>query len=121
MKVYVGHSKDIDYQELYSAILNSKLSSNHEFIFPHQKSINSTNGRDFYKKEFIDIFIAEVSKPALGLGIELGFAYDEKIPIYCFCKKGSSVTKAISSVTTNLIEYQTLEDFLNKLENILQN
>jgi len=48
---------------------------------------NKKHSRDFYTN--LDLFIAEVSYRATGLGIELGWASDDNIPIYCFYKKGT--------------------------------
>lgn len=120
MKVYFGHSKKINYQEFYNAFLKSELSKNYEFIFPHAKDYNNRNGRAFYNKENIDIFLAEVSSPATGLGIELGFAYDEKIPIYCFHQENCHVNNSLYTITDNIIEYKNIEDFLIKVTNILK-
>lgn len=87
VNIYFGHSKDIDYLKYYEIIESSFDLNKYNFIFPNKLDKNSRNGREFYKKENIDLFIAEVSLPATGLGIELGFAYDEEIPIYCLYMK----------------------------------
>jgi len=121
LKVYLGHSRDIDYESLYQSIENAKWSSKYNFLFPHKMDKNKLNGRDFYKKENIDIFIAEVSKSSTGLGIEMGWAYEEQIPIYCFHDQKSHPSNAYLSVTNNLIPYDNLKDFIHKLNNMLNN
>ena len=81
-KIYIAHSKDIDYiNELYEPLKNANFLKNYTLLLPHELSEFSYNTRDFYKD--IDIFIAEVSKPATGLGIELGWAFDDNTKIYC--------------------------------------
>lgn len=119
MKIYFGHSKELDYLNYYRSITDNI--KEYTFLFPHVQSSESRNGRLFYKPENFDVFIAEVTYPATGLGIELGFAYDEKIPIYCFYKKGSKPSNSLKSVTNNIIEYTDMSDFLTKLEELLHN
>lgn len=120
MNIYFGHSKDIDYQIYYETIKNNLDIIKYNFIFPHEKSHNSRNGRSFYKKDNIDLFIAEVSLPATGLGIELGFCHDEKIPIICFYKEGIKYSNSLRSVTDNFVEYRDLDDFIIKLKEVLE-
>ncbi len=117
LNIYFGHSKKIDYQKIYDWIESCEELKKYNFMFPHKLDSNSRNGRDFYKN--IDVFIAEISFPSTGLGIELGFSFDEKIPIYCFYKENSNYTNALLSVTNNFIEYTAREDFLKKLIKIL--
>lgn len=119
LNIYFGHNKDIDYPNYYDVLEQSFNKTEYNFIFPHKLDKNSRNGRGFYDKKNIDIFIAEVSMPATGLGIELGFAYDEKMPIYCFYKKGSNPTSSLRSVTENIIEYDNIDDFVSKVKEVL--
>lgn len=120
MNIYFGHSKELNYQIFYEKLETDFDSPRYNFIFPHKETKDSRNGRDFYKKSNIDLFIAEVSLPATGLGIELGFAYDEKIPVICFYKEGIKYSNSLKSVTDNFVEYRDLDDFILKLKNILE-
>lgn len=114
MKVYLAHSKKIDYiNELYKPIKDAFFLKEYNFIFPHEKSSKSLNGFDFYKD--IDIMIAEVSESGTGIGIELGFAYSLNIPILCFYKKGCKYANSINSVTKNIVEYESIDDLLFKI------
>ena len=50
MKIYIGHSKIINYvDELYTPIKELSKEYNHTFILPHDKDVNSNNSRDFIK------------------------------------------------------------------------
>lgn len=120
MNIYFGHSKDIDYKLYYKTIKNNFDLTKYNFIFPHETSNSSHNGRNFYKKENIDLFIAEISLPATGLGIELGFCHDEEIPIICFYKEGIKYSNSSKSVTDNIISYKDLNDFIIKIQEILE-
>jgi hypothetical protein len=119
MKIYVGHSKDINYEEeLYKPIREFETKTNHTFILPHEKSSNSSNSRSFYDE--LDLFIAEVSMPATGLGIELGWAYDSNIPIVCISKKGKKVSGSLKVITNKFYEYETTEELKNLLDLIIK-
>ncbi|MGE5456002.1 MAG: hypothetical protein ACM3O4_02745 [Ignavibacteriales bacterium] len=119
MNIYIGHSKDINYiDELYKPIREFGKDSNYNFILPHEKDSHANNSRDFYNN--LDLFIAEVSLPATGLGIELGWAYDSGVPIYCIYKKGNKVSNSIKAVTNKLYEYETNEELIDILNLILK-
>ncbi len=119
MKIYIAHSKDFDYKnELYNPIRELEENINHEIILPHEKNDKSSNTRDFYKK--IDLMIAECSYPATGLGIELGWVYDDNIPIYCIYKKGNKISGSTKSVTDNIIEYTNIEEMQTIIKSIIK-
>lgn len=115
MRIYFGHSKDFDFEnEYYKPIENSEVLVTEELLFPHKNNSNIVFSRDFYKS--LDLFIAEVSYSAIGLGIELGYVKDDNVPIYCFYKKGFRPSSSLKSVTDNIVEYESLEDLVNKIE-----
>ncbi len=55
--------------------------------------------------EKYDLVIAEVSLPATGLGIELGWADYSNTPILCIYEKGSKFSSFLKFITNNFIEY----------------
>lgn len=121
-KVYIAHSKDIDYlNDIYIPIRSDIEFKDYEIILPHESKDRNNNNRSFYKT--LDLVIAEVSKAATGMGIELGWAYDDGIPIYCFYKTGEKYSYSIKAITKdeNIIEYYDKADFLSKIKNILNN
>ncbi len=86
-----------------------------EFLFDREFLSKST-------KQIIqnsDLILAEVSYPSLGEGIELGWADLFKKPIICFHKKGQLGSIFVEMVTKNVIEYETTEDMIEKLEKVL--
>jgi hypothetical protein len=120
MKIYFAHSRKFDYEnEYYKPIENSILLKQHELIFPHKPVRDSYYSRDFYKN--LDLVIAEVSYPGTGLGIEIGWAYDDNTPIYCFHRKGMSSSSSLRSATNNIIEYDSTEEMVHKIEEIIKN
>ena len=118
MRVYIGHSKKIDYiKELYEPLRKDIFFNNHELILPHEKDEISSNSREFYKT--IDVFIAECSDTATGLGIELGWAFDDNKNIYCIYKKGKEISGSLKSVTNNFYEYNDLNEMLSIVKSII--
>ena len=120
MKIYVAHSREFDYKnELYIPIRENVELRKYNIILPHEEEGVSSNTRDFYNK--IDIIIAECSYPATGLGIELGFAYDDNTPIYCIYKQGKKVSGSIRAVTNDIYEYANVDEMLNIIKKIIEN
>ncbi len=119
MKIYIGHSREYDYEtELYKIIRADKELNNENIILPHEEGYVGNITREFYSD--IDIFIAEVSHKSTGLGIELGWVYDDKIPIYCIHKKGIKISSSLKIVTDKFYEYDTNEELINVIKNILK-
>ncbi len=119
MKIYIAHSRDFNYQEeLYKPIREDKYLKQFEIILPHEYSDKNSNTRDFYKT--IDIFIADVSSPATGLGIELGWAFDDKKEIICIHKENSKVSGSISAVTNRIISYKDTKDMVEIIKQIIK-
>ena len=120
MKIYVAHSKQIDYiNDLYKPLRNDSFFKEYELILPHEESEYSSNTRGFYKS--IDVFIAECSEPATGLGIELGWAYDDNKSIYCIYKKGYKISGSLKAVTDNFFEYNSLNEMIEIIKEIVEN
>ena len=100
MKVYLAHSSNCDYiNKIYKPILNDPELSK-IIILPHMEKDNMHN-RNYY--EDFDLVIAEVSAPSTGMGIELGFFYDSKVPIYCLYQ--GDYSKSVEVVAKKIIEY----------------
>lgn len=118
MRIYFGHSKDLNYiNEYYKPIENNKRLQTETLIFPHKDNPNKKHERSFYAS--LDLFIAEVSYKATGLGIELGWASDDGVPIYCFYKKGIKPNSSLKSIAKKIIEYKSEEELSSKIEEIV--
>ena len=120
MKIYIAHPTDMDYEnEIYKPLRSDSFFFQHELILPHEESNEMINTRNDYKN--IDIVIAECSKPSTGVGIELGWFYDEGKPIYCFYKTGIKPSGSVAVVAKEVIEYSDGNDLVNKVKNIVEN
>ena len=114
MKIYVGHSKAFDYMnELYLPIINSNINEKVEFIFPH------LSDKTFNSKKIIeeaDLFIAEISIPSLGLGVEIGRAEMQNKKILCIYKETAQIPSSIKYVNVELLSYRDKNDMIEKIE-----
>ena len=118
MKIYIAHSRDIDFiNELYKPIKNSVELSNCEFILPHERKQENNNNRMIYKN--LDMIIADVSKPSTGLGIELGWANDDNVKIYCIYKKGLKYSSSLKTVSNNFYEYSNELELIDIIKKII--
>ena len=119
MRIYIAHSTSIDYKkEIYEPLRNDDFFLKHELVLPHEDSTNIGNSREDYKD--YDIVIAECSKPSIGVGIELGWFYDDKKPIYCFYKEGTKLSSAIRNISEQMVEYMDGRDFVDKIKGIVK-
>ncbi len=120
MEIYVGHASSFDYQtKLYDPIKNSSLYQEHNFIFPHEACSKATDSKEVVNNS--DVFIAEVSEPSTGLGIELGWATNSKCKIICFYKRGVEKPGSIEFVKPRaVICYEDEKGFVQKLAGQLQ-
>ncbi|MBT4445903.1 hypothetical protein HOA92_00395 [archaeon] len=115
MKIYLGHSTAFDYKkELYLVFLNSELTKQHEIILPHKNSNDPYNSKELLPT--CDLMIAEVSYPSTGLGIELGWASYNQIPILCIHKTDSKVSRSLKTISSNFLEYSSSDELISKLK-----
>lgn len=119
MKIYIGHSRDYDYQnKLYSPIRNDKELQKYEIILPHENNNSILYSKDFYSS--IDLFIAEVSLPATGLGIELGFAKRDNTNIVCISNKDTKLSSSLKAVTDKFYTYSSNDELLIIIKQIIK-
>lgn len=118
MKIYIGHSNDFNFkEELYMPIIESKLNEKVEFIFPHLTT------QTFNSKEIIeqsDLFIADVSRPSLGLGIEIGRAEMKNKKILCIYNEKYKKPSSLKYVNVDIFAYKDKEDMVCKLEEYIE-
>ena len=115
MRIYVAHPTSLDYENnIYIPFRSDSFFNQHELILPHEASSHILSSREDYKN--VDLVIAECSQPSTGMGIELGWFYDENKPIFCFYQAGTKPSNAISIVAKTIVEYNDIEDFVNKVK-----
>ena len=119
MRIYVSHSTDMNYNdEIYLPLKEVLSDSSCELILPHESSAEIINTRNDYRD--IDIVIAECSRPSTGVGIELGWFYDDGKPIYCFCREGLKISDSVKVVVSDIFYYKDKKDFIEKVKTIIK-
>ena len=118
MRIYIAHSRKMDYiNELYKPLRKDPFFSDYELILPHEVSEKSYNTREFYRT--IDLFIADCSEPATGLGIELGWAFDDNKQVYCIYQKGKHISSSIKVITNKFFEYDNTAQMVDLVKKII--
>lgn len=118
MKIYVAHSSSFDYKtELYAPLRNSELNKKHQIVLPHEDSSKLYDSKSYLKE--CDLVIAEVSYPSTGQGIELGWANLYNVRIVCIHKSGLKPSSSLKAVSSELVEYDSSEDLINKLQKVI--
>lgn len=113
--IYIGHSRGFDYEkELYEPVRQLQLGSDVQIILPHENGAVGASTKELFQKG-CDLFIAEVSYPATGLDVELGYADMFHVPIVCLSKSGVKVSGSLSRLTDRFVEYTDSEDLKEKL------
>ncbi len=119
MKVYFGHSKAIDYENIiYKVIRESEDLKDYNIILPHETDKTAYNTRDFYKS--LDLFIADISEKATGLGIELGWAFDDGVPIYYVYQEGSKLSSSVRCLSDKFYSYTDRDSLIEQVKLILK-
>ena len=114
MKIYLPHSKQLEFKPLYSAIRNSSVLAQHQWVFPYENTSIPTDSKQVINS--VDLLLAEVSYPGTGLGIELGWADFMKKKIICIYKENSIPARSLASISQNFISYKTIPDLITQLE-----
>ena len=117
MKVFLAHASAFDYKtKLYAPIRASVLNTQHQITLPEERE-SIWNTKEEIEKT--DLFIADVSIHSTGCGIELGWAHAAGRRIVCIHEKGSKPSEVIVYVSDVLIEYESPEDLIKKLDHLL--
>lgn len=119
MRIYIGHSAGFDYKkELYEPLKASKLFQQHEIILPHETDSTAQNERDFYAT--LDLFVAEVSYPSTGLGIELAWVKDAERRILCVHRTNKIPSRALKTVCTDIRSYSDNEELVEIIQAVIE-
>ena len=119
MKIYISHSSQYDYRnKIYNPLKESDLAKFNKFFLPHDDENKIVNTKDIISN--CDLFIAEISLPTTGQGIEIGWADYANIPILCICEKGAKISSSIKFITDKIIEYENTEDMVIKIADFIK-
>jgi len=119
MRIYVAHPSSFDYEnELYKPLRNSELNIKHEFVLPHEYKSQPENSKEIIK--ICDLFIAEVSYPSTGEGIEVGWADSFGVPVLAIYKLGSKPSRSVSLIAKKVLDYSSGDDLIKKLSEYIE-
>ena len=65
-----------------------------------------------------DLLIVEFSEKGVGLGIEAGYAYANKIPILVIAKENSNISNTLKGIADNIVFYKEANELTQKLKEI---
>lgn len=120
MRIYIGHSAGFDYRkELYEPLNASELFQQHEIILPHDVDSTSQNPKNFYST--LNLFVAEVSYPSTGLGIELAWAQDAGRKILCVHRADKNPSRSLVSVCSDIRSYCDMEELIKIIRSVVEN
>lgn len=115
MKIYIAHPTNLDYQnDIYQPLKSDPFFGQYGLVFPHETTTDIQSTRDDYKN--VDLVIAECSQPSTGMGIELGWFFDDDKPIFCFYRNGTAPSAAIATIAKEIIVCSNTQDFVNKVK-----
>ena len=69
----------------------------------------------FQEIDNCDFLIAELTKKSIGVGIEIGYAYSKKKPIFYLRRKGAEYSTTASGCSKYIIEYENEIDLGEKI------
>jgi nucleoside 2-deoxyribosyltransferase len=116
-KKIVAYLKEKGHQVLTDHIIIDNI-----FEFENQLKPEEIFQRDINWLNDCDVLIAEISNPSLGVGYEICYALERKIPTLCIYQAGILVSRMIVGNTSScltLFEYPDEESLYQKLEEFL--
>lgn len=118
MQIYVSHSRQINYEdELYAPLRT--LEPTHQLILPHDVTYDGMKTKDIIAQS--DCVIAEVSLPATGQGIELGWADMSNVPILAVFRPSADMSGSVKYVAQSSMQYESTEELIEIIGNWLEN
>ena len=72
----------------------------------------------FKEIDSCDLLIAELTTKSIGVGIEIGYAFANKIPIIYLYKKNTEYSTTASGSANHSIVYNNEADLIKKLQNL---
>ncbi len=124
MKIFLSikYYDDMRNKNLIEKIYNIiSLKGNEVFVFA--KNIQNYGECTMTPKEVMekafseidssDILLAEASNLSIGVGIEVGYAYSKKIPVYLIASKKSFVSNSIKGISSKSLFYEKIDEISN--------
>lgn len=128
MKAYLGISRsnrkllDHEVQQLKSFFAKNNIELE---VFVDQYSFAADQEKEMMQTAFTAIdncayFVAELSKKAIGVGVEVGYAFAKKKPIVYLKKKEAPYSTTVAGCANFIIEYEEIKDTFPQLGNFIK-
>ena len=118
MKIFLAHASSFDFKDkLYKPLRESELNNLHEIFLPQETD------KEVITKDIIGtcgLVIADVSHPSTGMGIELGWANVQNVPIVCIYEKGSTPSSALTYICDKFLMYTDHENMIEDITGVLK-
>jgi hypothetical protein len=118
MRIYCAHAASFDYKNEWYVPLESLQNDGHVLTFPH-KTTEFTNTKELIAYG-VDLMLAEVSYPSTGLGIELGWANANDVPLLLVYRAGTTPSRSLNALNAKIVTYIDSEDLLRQLHYALR-
>jgi len=66
--------------------------------------------KSFSEIEACDLILVELSEKGVGIGIEAGYAYAKKIPIFTIAKTGCDISETLRGISSQVHVYDKIEN-----------
>ncbi len=87
----------------------------------HKFSPEALMTRTFSVIAASDLAIIELSEKGVGLGIEAGYAYAQKIPLVTIARAGSDISTTLRGISDEVFIYQDVADLVEQWHRLYQN
>jgi hypothetical protein len=108
--IYLGHSRQTNFESEVYAPVEALCLDGVQLILPHRTS-EFIDSKALFAGGGCHLFIAEVSYPSTGLGMELAYAGVFHVPTVCFHRSDIAPSSSVRSLGTRMVPYENSVDF----------
>ena len=119
LRIRVGHSTAGDYETgLYQVVRGLNLGQDVAVSLPHAGGATGDCTKSFFAAG-CDLFIAEVSSPSTGLGMELAYADMMGVPVACIHRSDCKPSSLANMVAKLFLSYDSPEQLARHIQSLV--
>jgi len=121
----ISYSKRKDFDKEIETLTQLLAENNIKLlVFVDKYSFEKNQEKEMMKTAFqeidkSDFLIAELTNKAIGVGIEIGYAYAKEKPVFYIRKKGSKLSTTALGSSSYVIEYENELDLKESMKKLL--
>lgn len=116
MRIRIGHSTAYDFKtQLYAPLRTLALPEGTALSLPHEYGAAGDCTRAYFA-EGCDLFLAEVSYPSTGLGMEIAYAAVADVPIVFVHRKDCRPSSSLRRVSESFFAYADESELKQQLQ-----